>query len=109
KCSGVLRDAIDPEFFCERVEENVARLKDRFADVDGPMHAMLGDDPAFEIASVERCAAVAVDMHVLSDLFLEPGSRHDDLENRSGGKLGLNGFIEQRMVVIIDEFVPLVF
>ena len=67
---------------------------------------MLGDDPAFEVASVERSAAAAVHSHVLCDAFLQARRRHDDLEDGAGRELCLNGFVEQRVVVVIDQLGP---
>src|SRR5512142_3417898 len=64
--------------------------------------------PASEAAAVELCPACTVHMQILRDMLLPSGYRHDDLECRSGSKLRLNGFVEQRFIWIGDEFVPLV-
>ena len=47
-------------------------------------------------------------MHGLRDPFLPARDRHDDLEGRSRRQLRLNGFIEQRLVGVSDELIPLV-
>ncbi len=45
-------------------------------------------------------------MHVLGDVLLQAGDGHDDLEGRAGRELGLDGLVEQRVVGVVDDGVP---
>ena len=47
-------------------------------------------------------------VHVLRDAFLQARRRHDDLEGRTGRELRLNGFVQQRVIVIVDQLAPLI-
>src|SRR5205807_9764582 len=69
---------------------------------------MFGNHPAFEVTSVERCPAIAGYLHLLRNTFLQSGSRHNDLEHGSWGKLRLNGFVEERVIIIIDQLRPFI-
>ena len=69
--------------------------------------------PWWSIAGVEVAvefgAAVAAHVHGLGDVLLKAGERHDDLEGAARGELRLDGFVQQRMVGIVEDFVPVVF
>src|SRR5207245_10193319 len=108
KSGGIFRDAVDAEFLGERVEEDVAGLVDSFRDADHAVSAMLGNHPAFEVAAIKAGAAIAGNVHVLGDAFLQTSGRHDDLESRTGGELRLDRFVQERMLVVVDEFAPLI-
>src|SRR5438105_15286530 len=69
---------------------------------------MLGNHPAFEVTSVERCPAVAGYLHFLRNTFLQSGSRHNDLEHGSWGTLRLNGVVEDRVSIIVDQLRPFI-
>ena len=47
-------------------------------------------------------------MHGLGDVLLKTRKRHDDLEGAAGGELGLDSLVEQRMVGVIEDLVPVV-
>src|SRR5258708_31774502 len=64
--------------------------------------------PASKSPTIECGTAIAMHAERLCDSLLPTGERHQDLEGRSGGKLRLNCFIQQRLVGIIDEAVPLI-
>ena len=72
------------------------------------MGAMFRSDPAFEVASVKRSATIADHVHVLCNAFLQARGGHDDLESRAGRELSLNGFVQQRMIVVVDQLAPLI-
>ena len=73
------------------------------------MDTVLGNYPAFKVPSVERRAAVAGYLHILRDAFLQSGRRHDDFEHRSRRQLRLNGLVQQRMIIVVDQFRPFTF
>jgi hypothetical protein len=101
----VFCDAIDAEFFRQCVKENIARLVNRFRQIDLAVAAF---HPASEAPAIERCAPVAMHVEGLGNPFLPSGSRHNHLERRAGRELRLNRFIQQRLIGIVDQFVPLV-
>ncbi len=84
----VLGDGVDAEAVGESVEEGVAGPGDGVVDVDFAVVFVAG----VEVAE-EGGAAVAVDVHVLGDVFLEAGERHDDLEGGTRRELGLDGLV----------------
>ena len=69
---------------------------------------MLGHHPALEVSAVKIGTAITVHVHVLRHTFLQSRRRHDDLEHRPGRELRLNGLIQQRMIIIVHQLVPLV-
>ena len=77
---GIFGDAADAQPLGQRIEEDVARLIDGFADTDDAMGRVLRNDPAFEKPSVEVPAAAAIHIQILRDAFLHPSHGHDDLE-----------------------------
>src|SRR4029077_15264376 len=103
----VFSDAINSKLFRQSVEEHITRLIDGLADIGGPVNAMFCNYPALEVAPVECCATAAVHMHVFGDAFLHSGGSHDDLEGRARRELSLDRLIQQRMVIVIDQLVPL--
>src|SRR2546429_5620624 len=72
------------------------------------MYSMLAPPQPFEVTSVERRPAVAGYLHLLRNTFLQSGSSHNDLEHGSWGKLRLNGFVEERVIIIIDQLRPFI-
>ena len=42
-------------------------------------------------------------MQRLRNAFLQAGGRHDDLEDRTGRELRLDGFVQQRLAGIGDQ------
>ena len=70
------------------------------------MSTMPVDLVALEVVAIEAGAAGALDVHGLGDLLLEPGDRHDDLEGGAGSELGLDGFVEQRVIGVLEDGVP---
>ncbi len=105
KGGRVFCDAIDAKFFRQRIKENIAGLVNRFRQVDG---AMASFHPATEAPAIERRAPIAMHVEGLRNPFLPPGRRHNDLERRAGRELGLNRFVQQRLVGIVDQLVPFV-
>src|SRR5882757_4469360 len=100
----VFGDGVDTEAIGERVIEGVAGVGDGVVDVD---HAVV--PVATEEVPVEGGSAVTRDVHGLGDVLLETGDRHDDLEGAAGSELGLDGFVEEWMVGIVENLVPVVF
>ncbi len=45
-------------------------------------------------------------MHRLGDVLFEPGQRHDDLEGGTRRKLCLDGLVQQGMIRVSDDLVP---
>ena len=103
KGGGVFGDGIDAEAVGEGVVEGVAGVGDGVVDVDGAVMAVAGVEVAVETGS-----AIAADVHGLGDVLLEAGDRHDDLEGAAGRELGLDGLVEERMVGVIEDLVPVV-
>ena len=56
--------------------------------------------------AVEAGSSVAEDVQVLGDALFEAGDGHDDLEGAAGGELGLDGFVEQGVVGVVEDGLP---
>src|ERR1017187_1956223 len=96
----ILGDAIDTQSVADVIEEDVARLHDPLVQLHGAMATL---QMAGIVVVVECRAAWAVDDEVVvDDAGFEAGQRHHGLEGRSWRLLGLNGAIQQRMVLVID-------
>ena len=102
---GVFCDAVDAEFFRQRVEENIAGLVDRFFETHRSVAAF---HPTAKTAAIEFSAPDAVHVKVLRNPLLPSGNRHDDFESGTRRQLRLNRFVQQRLVRIVDQLVPLV-
>ena len=105
KDSRVFCDAVDTQLFRQRIKENIARLVDRLRKVHWAVTAF---HPASEAPAIKVGAPAAVHVEGLGNPFLPARRRHNDLERRAGRQLRLNRFIQQRLVRIIHQLVPLV-
>src|SRR5271170_4210878 len=73
-------------------------------DIDDIDHAVVL--VAGEEVTVVRAATVAHDVHVLRDALFQARERHDDLERRAGRELRLDGLVQEGMVRVGDDLVP---
>src|SRR5215472_10744786 len=72
------------------------------------MNLMPGLDPALVIAPKKNPSALAIHFQSLGNALLQASHRHDDLEHRARGNLGLDRLVQQRVRGIGRQTVPLV-
>ena len=105
---GVIGKFVDPEQIADRIEIDVARNDDGAVEVHGAVAPALFPDPVVVSMSVEGDQPGAVDRVVwLHRVRLERGRSGDDLEDRPGGEVGLNGLVHQRLQGVRSQLLPL--
>ncbi len=98
---GVPGDGVDAELFGEVVVEGVAGPRDGVVDIDHAVMLVAGEE-----VTEEGAASVAHDVHVLRDALFQACERHDDLERGARCELSLDGLVQQGMVRVGDDLVP---
>ncbi len=100
---GVLRDGVDTQAVRKGVVEGVAGVGDGVIDVDRTVMFIAGVKMTIELG-----AAVTTYAHGLSNVLLEASESHDDFEGAAWSELGLNGLVQERVVGVVEDLVPIV-
>ncbi len=98
---AIVRHGVDAQAVRQRVKERIARVGNRGMDVHAAMVPVTGKE-----VSVETCPAIALHVHALRHTLLQSCQRHDDFERRPRRQLRLDGLVQQRMVGVIEDGLP---
>src|SRR5882762_3393769 len=110
--AAVVRKPVDAQAHTDGVEKHIAGLENGFMQICDAMRSCSGlrvVDPALELAAVERPVARTKGGEILlGNMVLQHGRGSHNLENGSWRKLRLNRAIEQRLLPVLVESLPVV-
>src|SRR6266404_303870 len=102
----IVGNSVDAEALPDVVEENIARLHDRFVQIHEAVRT-LPENPALELATIESGVGRTKSGEAGRGNFVfEHGGGHDDLEYRAGRELCLDCAIQERLCRIVVQLLP---
>src|SRR2546425_13160312 len=105
---GVVRKTVDAETNSDVIEENIAGFENRFVQIHNSV-SFLPINPALELPPIKRPVPWAKRSETLRrDFVFQHRRGGHDLKDRARSKLRLNGAIQQRMLRIFVELLPLI-